>query len=302
MALWSVSSCGLASGFVPSRGVFVRYTETANADGVSLDAAGGKKKKRRRRKQPIPDAKTPSSPTPVAPTSDTTGKAKSDMDADIMAAQASFDFSADAPIGLEVTDDDTAPLDLPNIRDTMERKKEKEVIEAEEKAKEEFKPKINRRDIEAMKKLIEVQPFADADDSFFEEEEYGTVSALLAEKAKPFLGIGAGPLQVGHFIGALGIVLMAFIEYPGFPLTNLPSPLRGALQGGLGTVYAINTVLAVLATFKAGERGQSKVLWAVKTFSVGGLAFDQLTQLPTLQEIEKRKSIKGKRALGKNRR
>lgn len=80
--------------------------------------------------------------------------------------------------------------------------------------------------------LLEQQPFADADDSFFEEEEYGTVSALLGERAEKFLGIPSGPLQVGHFIGALGIVLMAFVEYPGFPLTNLPTPLRDALQGG----------------------------------------------------------------------
>jgi hypothetical protein len=79
---------------------------------------------------------------------------------------------------------------------------------------------------------LEQQPFADADDSYFEEEEYGPVSALLGERAKPFLSIPSGPLQVGHFIGALGIVLMAFVEYPGFPLTNLPTPLRDCLQGG----------------------------------------------------------------------
>jgi hypothetical protein len=58
------------------------------------------------------------------------------------------------------------------------------------------------------------------------------VSALLGERAKPFLGIPAGPLQVGHTLGALGIVLMAFVEYPGFPLTNLPTPLRESLQQG----------------------------------------------------------------------
>ena len=79
---------------------------------------------------------------------------------------------------------------------------------------------------------MERQPFADADDSLFENEVYGTVSALLGEGAKPFLGIPMGPLQVGHLIRALGIVLMAFVEYPGFPLTNLPSPLRDGLQGG----------------------------------------------------------------------
>ncbi len=127
------------------------------------------------------------------------------------------------------------------------------------------------------------------------------MSALLAEGAKPFLGIPPGPLQVGHFIGALGIILMAFVEYPGFPLTNLPTPLRDCLQGGLATVYLINTILAVLATFKAAERGQSSLLWAAKTFSVGGLAFDQLTQLPTLKEIEEIENRKGARAIKKKR-
>jgi len=71
---------------------------------------------------------------------------------------------------------------------------------------------------------------------------------------------------------------------------------------GLGTVYAINTVLAVFAAFKAGERGQQRLLWIAKTFSVGGLAYDQLTQLPTLEQIEKAKSRKGARALMKNKR
>jgi hypothetical protein len=79
---------------------------------------------------------------------------------------------------------------------------------------------------------LEQQPFADADDSFFEEEEYNTVSALLGERAQPFLNIPTGPLQVGHFIGALTIYLMAYIEYPGFPLTNLPTALRESLQSG----------------------------------------------------------------------
>lgn len=179
---------------------------------------------------------------------------------------------------------------------------------------------------------MEQSPFADSDDSLFEEEAYGTVSALLGERAEKFLGIPTGPLQVGHFIGALAIVLMAFVDYPGFPLTNLPTPIRDALAGGewldhtnmrvillppkiskctlmqkscslftgLTTVYAINTVLAVLAVFKAMERGQPVPLWFAKTFSVGGLAFDQLTQLPTTEEVERAQSVKGARAL-KNR-
>lgn len=80
--------------------------------------------------------------------------------------------------------------------------------------------------------LLERDPYADGDDSFFFEQEYTSISAWLGEGTKPFLGIPTGPLQVGHTIGALVIVLMAYIEYPGFPLTNLPTPLRGALQGG----------------------------------------------------------------------
>jgi hypothetical protein len=69
-----------------------------------------------------------------------------------------------------------------------------------------------------------------------------------------------------------------------------------SLESGLGFVFAINTVLAVVATFKASERGQSKVLWAIKTFSVGGLAVDQLSQLPTLEQIERAKSVKARRS------
>lgn len=71
---------------------------------------------------------------------------------------------------------------------------------------------------------------------------------------------------------------------------------------GLATVYLINTVLAVLSVFKASERGQPVPLWIAKTFAVGGLAYDQLTQLPTLEEVKKAESIRGARALKKNKR
>ena len=68
---------------------------------------------------------------------------------------------------------------------------------------------------------------------------------------------------------------------------------------GLFTIYLVNAVLAVFATFKANERGQSALLWGVKTFSVGGLAFDQLTQLPTLKEAQELENRKGARAVKK---
>lgn len=62
-------------------------------------------------------------------------------------------------------------------------------------------------------------------------------------------------------------------------------------------MYAINAILAIIVAVKvAPDRGQPAFLWIMKTFTVGGLAFDQLMQLPTLLEIDKAKSVKGSRA------
>jgi hypothetical protein len=65
-------------------------------------------------------------------------------------------------------------------------------------------------------------------------------------------------------------------------------------------VYLINAGLAVFAAIKAGERGQPAPLWAAKTLSVGGLALDQLMQLPTIEQMERAKARKGKRAINKS--
>lgn len=292
---------------------------------VSLNAAGGKKRKRRRKRKDqasavVDEVKT-SQPRKVEAVEQVEQPAEEITEEELgqIADVAKFEFDkggADEKStqgeGVFVQPDDSiqkgiqneeitstvsqtdGAIPLPDIREALEKKKEKEEQARLEEQKELDKVKIKRSDKEAFKKLLEQQPYADADDSLFEKEEYGTVSALLAEGSKPFLGIPSGPLQVGHFIGALGIMLMAFVEYPGFPLTNLPTPLRDCLQGGLFTVYLINTVLAVFAVFKAGERGQPTFLWAAKTFSVGGLAFDQLTQLPTLEQIERAKARKGR--------
>eukprot|EP00591_Stephanopyxis_turris_P000491 CAMPEP_0195527332 /NCGR_PEP_ID=MMETSP0794_2-20130614/28937_1 /TAXON_ID=515487 /ORGANISM="Stephanopyxis turris, Strain CCMP 815" /LENGTH=369 /DNA_ID=CAMNT_0040658221 /DNA_START=51 /DNA_END=1160 /DNA_ORIENTATION=+ len=192
-------------------------------------------------------------------------------------------------------------MELPDIRDVVKQKKiTQNKKEEEQEVEEDAKELINRRDKKSLKKLMEVDPNADTDMSIYEEEEYGTVSALLGEGALTFLGLPLPILQIGHFIGSLGLILCAFIYYPGFPLTNLPSPLRAALQGGLGTIYLINVVLAIFAAFAAGERNQPKGLWVAKTLTVGGLAFDQLTQLPTTAQVEEMKSRKGARAM-KNR-
>jgi hypothetical protein len=197
-------------------------------------------------------------------------------------------------------EDSTAQqIPLPDIREAKARKQariiEQQELEAMKEENEKGSGKIKRSDKQAFLKLLEQQPFADADDSLFEPEAYDTVSALLGERAKPpLLGIPVGPLQVGHFVGALGVALMAFVEYPGFPLTSLPTPVRDALQGSLAGVYGINCLLAVLAFMQAQERGQSGPLWALKTLSVGGLALDQLRQLPTLEQQEKAKGSRSR--------
>lgn len=190
--------------------------------------------------------------------------------------------------------------------DFLAKKREKQLAELDDSSTlVATKKKIKRSDIKAYTKLLEMDPLADEDSRYFEDDgEVDFISALLGDvepgvketadeenrtgkkvvKKTSFLGIGSGPLQLGHFFGSLAIVLCAFVEYPGFPLTNLPDPLRGALQGGLGTIYLINTVLAVLAGISAPSRNQPSLLWAAKTFAVGGIAYDQLMQIPTPEE------------------
>lgn len=223
------------------------------------------------------------------------------------AGRAGFDLGAN--------NDETALEDIFDSREFLARKREKQAEDDERAGRPSSavptRKKIKRSDVEAYTKLLEMDPLADEDSSYFEEEGVDFISALLGDvepgvgtesdentnksgkrvlKKTSFLGIGSGPLQVGHFFGALSAVLMAFVEYPGFPLTNLPDPLRGALQGGLATVYAINAVLAVLAFLSASERNQSPALWGAKTFAVGAIAYDQLMQIPTPGEAaEKRR-------------
>lgn len=290
----------------------------ADERGISNDSP----KKKRRRKQPASSDTTSdqvqrSSVVDEEPNDTST---MNDIDLTMMNEIARYEFEnkMDAPKLPNVVDDTinlfepqqsttssaastvSGAIPLPDIKEARKRKQMEEENARIQQEQDEQKVKIKRTDKEAFRRLLEQQPFADADESYFEEEQYGAVSALLGERAKPFLSIPLGPLQVGHFIGSLVFVLMAYIEYPGFPLTNLPTPLRECFQGGLGFVYAINAILAIVVAVKvAPDRGQPKSLWIMKTFTVGGLAFDQLMQLPTLAEIEKANAVKGSRALKK---
>jgi hypothetical protein len=226
--------------------------------------------------------------------------------------------------------DGTQLEDLFDSRDFLQRKRERQIEGASSSSNAntgvvapQTRKKIKRSDVTAFNKLLEIDPIADEDNSYFEDEGIDIISALLGDvepgvgtdsdessnmsgkrnqKRTSFLGIGSGPLQVGHFIGSLAIVLMSFVQYPGFPLTNLPNELRSSLQGGLGVIYTINAVLAIVAAGSAPGRNQSAILWAAKTFAVGGIAYDQLMQIPTPEELTERlrlEDMKLKRTSGR---
>mmetsp|Transcript_27407 Transcript_27407/g.63402 ORF Transcript_27407/g.63402 Transcript_27407/m.63402 type:complete len:425 (+) Transcript_27407:616-1890(+) len=302
-------------------------TRSTRLQAKATSGSGNKKRRRKRKQQPTTASKeekeqdlTATPPPAAAAAAASDAEPISDSDKDLIGEIAKFEFQpsadgaalpkdlsgiSDSNEVLDASDvvqsNDPAAIPLPDIKDTLKRKQLQQELEQMEQEAANKQVKIKRSDTDAFLKLLEQDPYADSDDSLFEKEEYGTVSALLGEGAKPFLGIPFELLQVGHFIGALGIVLMAFVEYPGFPLTNLPTPLRDALAGGLGTVYGLNVLLAIyVALIQAPARGQDSAIWGLKTLGVGGLALDQLTQLPTLEQIEKAESRKGARALNKN--
>ena len=114
--------------------------------------------------------------------------------------------------------------DLFDAGEFLSKKRERQLAElenAEGNPAVPTKKKINRSDIQAYTKLLEMDPLADEDSRYFEDEnEVDIISALLGDvepgvgvetdeenrtgkkvvKKTSFLGIGSGPLQVGHFI------------------------------------------------------------------------------------------------------
>ncbi|EKU20351.1 hypothetical protein NGA_2005520, partial [Nannochloropsis gaditana CCMP526] len=106
-------------------------------------------------------------------------------------------------------------------------------------------------------------------------DDYDLSSAILGE-GRPVLGIGLPYLQSCHTVIILVSLLCAFIEFPGFPLTNFPYELRDFLKQGLVAVYLINAVLAWDSIKEARKRDQSVFFWALKCFVLGALAHNEL--------------------------
>ncbi len=264
--------------------------DMAGDDGLDGDGGGGaggsiSKQRRRRRKKSSADNDDAAAPSAV-PSDDEKKKSAKAMVQELLAReQMMFDDSDLTSFTPQKLEDDARIAeaarkagysvggggggvvgggesqleDLFDSREFLQRKRERQMEDAARvgaaggSSAVPTRKKIKRSDVEAFNRLLEMDPIADEDDSYFEDEGIDFISALLGDvepgvgtdsdessnktgkkvqKKTSFLGIGSGPLQVGHFIGALGVVLMAFVEYPGFPLTNLPDPLRASLQGG----------------------------------------------------------------------
>jgi hypothetical protein len=109
-------------------------------------------------------------------------------------------------------------------------------------------------------------------------DDYDLSSAFLGE-GRPVLGIGLPYLQSCHTVVILVTLLCAFVEFPGFPLTNFPFELREFLKQGLIVVYFINAVLAWDSIKEAKKREQSVFFWALKCFVLGALAHNELLSI-----------------------
>jgi len=109
-------------------------------------------------------------------------------------------------------------------------------------------------------------------------DDYDLSAAFLGE-GRPVLGIPLPFLQSCHTVVILVTLLCAFVEFPGFPLTNFPYELREFLKQGLIVIYFINAVLAWDSLKQAKKREQSVSFWALKCFVLGALAHNELLSI-----------------------
>eukprot|EP00639_Heterosigma_akashiwo_P033603 CAMPEP_0194725294 /NCGR_PEP_ID=MMETSP0296-20130528/25907_1 /TAXON_ID=39354 /ORGANISM="Heterosigma akashiwo, Strain CCMP2393" /LENGTH=314 /DNA_ID=CAMNT_0039629693 /DNA_START=174 /DNA_END=1114 /DNA_ORIENTATION=+ len=173
-------------------------------------------------------------------------------------------------------------LALPELKDSRSRrKKRKQEQQAELEA--ESSP-ISRKDIEEFKKMLDLEPQLEPG-RILPEEEVDLAALVLGVGARKFFFVERAYLQAGHLVLTAVVLLCAFVEYPGLPLTELPYELRDFLKAGLAVVFAINAVLAGAAGVTAKGLGNQPVgFWVGKTFLLGGLAYDQVTSIADERE------------------
>lgn len=183
----------------------------------------------------------------------------------------------------------------------MKRRKEKrparETDDGKEKEEEDSTPSrfssVSRSDPKGLALLLESDPTGfdpsparspGKKSSSLNSEDYSVISLALGEGGRSFYGVPFAALQVGHGILSLVLLLISTVDYPGFPLTSLPPTVRQAVGGAMMATYGVNAALAlyVVAGEVPNREGQEDkgILWGVKTLAVGGLALDQIRQIP----------------------
>lgn len=128
--------------------------------------------------------------------------------------------------------------------------------------------------------------------------EYDLASAIIGTGRPNQQGLYVLPyLQSGHVLLLMILLIVAFVYYPGFPLTEAEDDVRLGLKIGLAITGLVNAGLSVLAYQSAGERRQPQLFWAFKTAILGNLAFNELRRnAPVFKEEEKTRSKKGKQS------
>lgn len=135
--------------------------------------------------------------------------------------------------------------------------------------------KINRRNAKEYAEALKLNPFADADESLF-EEEYDIITSMFGQGK--LLNIPVPYLQSGHGLLAAVAALGAFLKNSNNPLTNFPDEIRDFLAHGLIVAYGINLVLAIRAYMIAKEKNLPTTFWAIKTLLFGGIALYEVTE------------------------
>lgn len=135
--------------------------------------------------------------------------------------------------------------------------------------------RIDRSNQEEYLRVLQLNPFADADESKF-VEEYDILTSIFG--SGKLLGIPIPYLQQGHGMLLIIALLAGLVYAPGNPLTEFPPEIRNFLKQGLVNVYAINSALAVRAFFVAKAKNLPPIFWAIKTFILGGIPLYELSQ------------------------
>ena len=135
--------------------------------------------------------------------------------------------------------------------------------------------RVDRSNQEEYLRVLQLNPFADADESKF-VEEYDILTSIFG--SGKLLGIPIPYLQQGHGMLLIISLLAGLVYAPGNPLTEFPPEIRNFLKQGLVNVYIINAALAVRAFLVAKSKNLPPVFWAVKTFILGGIPFYELSQ------------------------